>query len=256
MEHQKISILLNEANGSKFVTRKWGIVNDNSKSNYGAGNEIIYNTKPLKFNLCDYNDAYILVRGDITIAGHNLATQVAFKNYAPFTKCITKIDETTIDDAENLDLVMPMYNLVEYSSNYSETTGSLWFYSKDEATSFNNNIVNTDDFKSFKYKAKLLENTEADGVNGIVKNATIALPLKYLTNFRTSLEMPLINCKIELKLKWAKYCVLFAAGNENLNDNNNANNNIFTIKDTKLYVPVVTLPARDNQKLSKLSSKD
>ena len=82
-----------------------------------------------------------------------------------------------------LDLVMPMYNLIEHSSNYSETTGSLWFYSKDKATYFDNNIANTNNFKSFKYKAKLLKKTEADGDNGILKNATMEVPLKYLGNF-------------------------------------------------------------------------
>ena len=132
MEHQKILNLLNEANTSKFITRKWNIVNDdNSKANYNAGNEITYNTEVLKSNLCDYNDAYILVKGDITVTAAP-EIQVAFKNCAPFTKCITKTDETTIEDAEDLDLVIPMYNLIEYSSYYSETTGSLWFYSKDE----------------------------------------------------------------------------------------------------------------------------
>ena len=85
------------------------------------------------------------MRGGITIIGHQV-TQVAFKKCAPFTKCITKIDETTIDDAENLNLFMLMYSLIEYSSNYSETTGSLWFYSKDEATNFNANIANTNNF--------------------------------------------------------------------------------------------------------------
>ena len=143
-------------------------------------------------NLCDCNDGYILVRGDITIIGHQV-TQVAFKNCAPFTKCITKIDEKTTDDAENLDLVIPMYNLIECSSNYSKTTGSLWLYSKDEATDFDADIANTNNFKSFMYKAKLLENTEADGANGILKNATNTVPLKYLSNFWRSLEMPLIN---------------------------------------------------------------
>ena len=123
MVHQKILNLLNETNDCKFVTRKWNIVNDNSKSNYDATNEITYNTEILKSNLCDYNNVYILVRGDITVVAAP-ATQVAFKNCASFTKCITKIDETTIDDAENLDLVMPIYNLIEYSSNYSETMGS------------------------------------------------------------------------------------------------------------------------------------
>ena len=108
-------------------------------------------------------------------------------------------------DAEDLNLVMPMYNLIEYSSNYSETTRSLWFYSKDEATNFNNDIENTDDFKSFEYKAKLLGNTVAQPAPNqayrILKNVAIALPLTYLNNFWRSLEMPLINCKVELKLK-------------------------------------------------------
>ena len=115
-----------------------------------------------------------------------------------------------------------MYNLIEYSSNYSEKTKSLWFYSKDEATDFNADIVNNN-FRSFKYEAKLLENTEADGANGVLKNATIAVPLKYLrSNFWRSLEMPLINCKVELKLNWAKYFVLSAAGADNTNaDSNN-----------------------------------
>ena len=179
----------------------------------------------------------------LLFAGRSLATELAFKNCAPFTKCITKIDGTTIDDAEDLDLVMPMHNLIEYSSYYSETTRSLWFYSKDEATDFDNNTENTDNFKSFKYKSKLLENTETNRANGILKNPTIPVPLKYLCNFWRSREIPWINCTVELKLKWTKYCVLPAAGNDNTNANPN---NIFTIKDTKLYVPVVTLSARDN----------
>ena len=105
------------------------------------------------------------------------------------------------------------------------------------------------------YKAKLLENTEADNTNGILKNPTIAVPLKYLSHFWRSLEMSLINCRVELKVKWTKHCVLSAAGADNFN-NRDSNNIIFTIKDTKLSVPVVTLSARDNQKLSKLLSKE
>ena len=111
MEHQKILNLLNEPNDSKFATRKWNIVNDQSNVTYDVGNEIIYNTEVLKSNLCDYHDAYILVKGDITVTAAP-ATQVSFKNCAPVTKCITKIDGTTADDAEDLDLVMPMYNLL------------------------------------------------------------------------------------------------------------------------------------------------
>ena len=191
MEHQKILNLLNEANDSKYVTRKWNIVNDNSNANYAA-HEITYDTEVLKYSLCDYNDAYILVKGDITIIGHQ-ETQAAFKNCASFIKCIAKIDKATIDDAEDLDLVMPMYNLIEYSSSYSETTGSLWFYSEYVVTNFNTDIANINNFKSFKYKTKLLKKTEADGENGILRNTTIAVPLKYLSNFWRLLEMPIIN---------------------------------------------------------------
>ena len=163
-------------------------------------------------------------------------------------KCITKYDGTTIDDVEDLDLVMPVYNSEEYSSKYSETTESLWFYSEDEVINFNAVIDNDNNFKSFNYKIKLLENTVAQSntinVNGILRNATIAVLLTYLSNFLRSLEMPLINCKVELKLRQTKYCVQSTTGNDNLNniDNDNNGNNIsFTIKDTKLCVPVVTL---------------
>ena len=114
----------------------------------------MYITEVLKSNLCVYNDAYIIVRDNITIIGHQ-TTEVTFKNCAPFTKYITKIDGTTINHAEDLDLVMIMYNLMEYSSNYSETTESLWFYSKDGATDFN----------------------EAVGANGILKKWNNCCPI-------------------------------------------------------------------------------
>ena len=126
-------------------------------------------------------------------------------------------------------------------------------------SNFNNNIENTDNFKSFKHHAKLLGNTEAElassNADEILKNAKIVVPLKYLSNFWGSLEMPLINWKVELKRKWRKYCVLSANSNDNDSDNDNADNIIFTIKRTQLYVPVVTLSAKDNKKLSRLLSK-
>ena len=112
MENQKTLNLLNEASDSKFTTRKWNMVNDQSNANYDIGNKIIYNTEVLKSNLCDYNDAYILAKGDIAITGHQ-AAEVAFKKFLPFTKDITKINETTIDNADDSNLVMPMYNLIE-----------------------------------------------------------------------------------------------------------------------------------------------
>ena len=98
---------------------------------------------------------------------------------------------------------MLMYNLLESVSNYSDITGSLWFYSKDETTHFNNAITYDNNFKSFECKTKLIGRTAA--ANGILENATITMPLKYLSNFWRSLEMPLINCKFELKLKWMKH---------------------------------------------------
>ena len=99
---------MNEASDFKIATRSWNILNDWSICDVEF--EIIYNTEVLKFNVCDYNDAYILIRGNIII--RHQATQVAFKNCAPFTKFITKIDETTTDDAEDLDLVIAMYNMI------------------------------------------------------------------------------------------------------------------------------------------------
>ena len=210
----------------------------------------------LKSNLCDYNDAYILIIGYMTVVVAP-ATQVSFKNCAPFIKCIKKIDWKTIGDAEDLDLVMPMYNLIEYILIYSERAGSLRFYSKDEATDFKADIANDNNFKSFKYKAKLLGNTEAHPSpfisKGFIKNVTIAVSLKYLSNFWISLELPLINCIVELKLKWTKHCVLYAGSNDDTNAN--PDNIVFTIKDTKLYVPIVTLSAKDNQNLLNLLNK-
>ena len=119
--------------------------------------KIIYKTEVIKSNLCDYNNTYILVRDDITIIGHNV-TQAAFKNCTPFTKCITYTDGTTIDDAEDLDLVILMYNLLEYSSNYSDTCSS-WFNSKDEAIDFadianNDNVIRRHSYKWIKWSLK------------------------------------------------------------------------------------------------------
>ena len=119
MERQKILSLLNEANDSKFVTKELNIVNDQSNSNYSAVNEIIYNTEVLKPSLCDFSDYYILVRGGIIFIWPDIAIAVALKNCAPFINYITKVDGTTIDDAEDLDLVTPMYNLLENRSSYS-----------------------------------------------------------------------------------------------------------------------------------------
>ena len=138
---------------------------------------------------------------------------------------------------------MPMYNLIEYSDNYSDTPGSLWQFKRDE---LNNDNINTaladNNAPSFKYKASIIGNTDVDGANSKKDDVKLAVPLKYLSNFWRSLEMPLINCKIELSLKWYENCILSSAGTAAT----------FAITDTKLYVPVVTLKTEDNAKLSKL----
>ena len=133
----------------------------------------------LRSNLCDYADAYILVKGTITITGagnHDAARQgderdkgVIFKNCAPFTKCISRINNTDIDNAKDIDIVMPMYNLIEFSDNYSKTSGSLWQYYKDEP---NDNLA---DSKSFKYKVKITGKTP-DNEN--TRDVEIIAPLK------------------------------------------------------------------------------
>ena len=142
-----------------------------------------------------------------------------------------------IDGAEDVDLVMPIYNLIELFRN----KGRFMVYSKNEATSFDADVARNNNFKSFEYKAKLLwiiiAQPDPDYPNGILKNATIVVPLKNLSNFWRLIEMLLINCKVELKFKWKKHCVLAAFGNDNTNDGNTGNM-IFTMKHAELYVPV------------------
>ena len=138
---------------------------------------------------------------------------------------------------------MRIYNLIEYSDNYFDTSGSLWDFKRDEIVN-NANVTNDDNSPSFKYKASIIDNTENNGTKNGVK---IAVPLKYLSNFWRSLEIPFINCKVELSLNWIGNCVLTTAAN--------ANKATFKITDAKPYVPIVTLSAEDNVKLSKLLSE-
>ena len=147
---------------------------------------------------------------------------------------------------------MPMYNLIEYSENYSDTSGSSWCFKGDERT--NNLIVTNDDnAPSFKYKASLITNTEADGTKNGIK---IAVPLKSLSNIWRSLEIPMIYYRVELSLRWIENCVLTSAeigANANATGVDGAT---FTITDPKLYVPIVTLSTEDNVKLSNYWVKD
>ena len=123
----------------RFITKKWVKVHDQSGSaddRYKPNKQIRFKTSMLRSDLCDYSDAYIVVKGTITLDGAANANKrnkgTAFKNNAPFISCISKINNTLIDNAEDLDVVMPMYNLLEYSKSYRKTTGSLWNYYRDE----------------------------------------------------------------------------------------------------------------------------
>ena len=162
MESQKIINLLNnnDIESQKFTTKKSYIINDQNNRQYGVGNEndstIKFETKVIKPNLCDYSDAYILVIGDIKVTNIAADTNVAFKNCAPFTRCI---NDEHIETAENLDIIMSMYNLIEYSDNYSDSSGSLYQFKRDESPiNDNNNPLNItlNNSSSYKYKASLL----------------------------------------------------------------------------------------------------
>ena len=229
----------------------------------------------LRSNLCDYSGAYILVKGTITITApgvNNNANNIRdkrnrpliLKNNAPFVSCITRINGELIEDADDLDIVMPMYNLLEYSKNYRKTIGSLYSYYRDELSddaddnNFGNiKVVNSN---TFKYKNKIIGNTYkvnpcAQGYD-VNKNGTqeveLAIPLKYLGNFWRALNIPLISCEVSLELKWDKYCVITSLEqrhNGGGNRDNAPTAATLAINDCKLYVPAVTLSNDDEIKL-------
>ena len=205
MEYPKIANLIDDTSNqpSKFRTKNWVEINDESRGTYNVNSQIKFKTTMLKSSLCDYSCAYIL-KGTITItgAGANAAARqaderdkgVAFKNCAPFINCISEINNTQVDNAKDIDIVMPMYNLIEYSDNYAKTTGSLWQYFRDEPDD------NLEDSESFKSKIKITGKTPDDDNE---KDVEIIVPLKYLSNVWRTLEMPLINCEVNLILTWS-----------------------------------------------------
>ena len=254
--------------------------------NYSVNKEIKIKTPMLGSDLCDYSDAYIIVKGNIIVAKEtffatdfmNLAEnrraasattsntandaaldgKLAFKNNSPFANCISKINGVLIDITEDLDVLMPMYNLLEYSKNYRKTTGSLWNYYRNEPSDplFSSS-------ESFEYKTSITGNTYNVGddeddydAEKVGKNETeIVIPLKHLSNFWRTLNIPLINCEIELILTWSKNCVLADMTVRDAGNNNDPPAIVaptgleFQITDTKLYVPVVTLSTENDKKL-------
>ena len=194
----------------RFVTKKWIEVYDQSERNNSPNKEIRIKTSMLRSDVCNYFNAYIIVKGDITVTNPNNAKRnkaVAFKNNAPFINCISNINGIKIDNAEDLDVLMPMYNLLGDSKNYKKKAGSLWNCYRDQP----NNPPSTKS-KSFKYKTSITGNTYNIGVheqnynaNKVGKNETeTVIPLKYLSNFWRSLNVPLINCEVEIILTWTK----------------------------------------------------
>ena len=260
MEYDRINKLLGRQQEklTKFVTRNLIKVNDSSR---GTNDD----------DLCDYCDAYVLVKGTITLAGDDENRgnrKIILKNNAPFISCTSKINNELIENAEDLDIVMPMYNLLKYSKNYRKTTGSLFNYYRDELTDDantnvdvgqngtvpNNNVISSE---PFKFRNSIIGNTDAIAdYNTGTKTVEIPVPLKYLGNFWRSLNMLLINCEGSLALTWDKNCVItdFTHKRENPGVNPPAFDDSPTgatlvINDCKLCVPVVTLPRDESNEL-------
>ena len=181
------------------------------------------NTEIVK--LCDYSDVYILVTGNIKVKNGDDATRVAIKNCHPFTRTSFKLNDEQVDTADNLDLTMNLYNLLEYSDKYADTIGSLYQYQRPEPRDANSNVGNLGTaLSSLKYQSGLVQkqlttpnsenvpaNTDPNfaNIHRIWKNIRIVVPLKHISNFCRNLELPLINTKLCMELNWTKYSVLY-----------------------------------------------
>ena len=230
---------------TKFRTKDLVEKSEDARGTYNKITQIKYKTSILKSSLCDYSSAYILVSGTITVAAkagdnpNNVNKEVVFINCAPFTDCISEINKTQIDNAKDVNIVMPMCILIEYSNNNSKTSGSLWQYYRDEpALTDAGAIANfsaADNSALFNFKQKITGKI-ADGGR---KNVEIMVQLIYLSNFWRTLEIVLIICKINLNLTWGEKFVL----------SSDSKATTFAKTDRKFYVPIVTLSTQDNAKV-------
>ena len=250
MDFQKITNFLDttfdDKNFPRFITKNQIEVYDQSEKYYSVNREITIKTPMLRSDLCNFSDVYIVVKGDITVTEPKTYKSLAFKNNTPYINCISKINGTQIDNVEDLEVVMPIHNLLEYNKYYRKATGSPWNYYRDEPSnpsSFNS--------ESFKYKISITGNIYdvGDGETGydatkVGKNETeVVIALKRLSNFWESLNIPLNNCEIELILTQSKNCVLV----DTAAANNPPTGLGSQIKDTNLHVPVVSL-SKENVK--------
>ena len=247
MESQKIKNLLDHKENTfpKYQTKKWYIINDQNNGQYGEGDNsddmVKIDTDVVKPFLCDYADAYILVTRKITVEGGNANTKAAFKNYHLFTKGKIHLNDTHVDESDNLDLIMNMYNLIEYSDKYSDSTGSFCQFKRQEPLDNNANLTVAGS-SSFKYKSNLLGDAIVENNNAVWKNAKIIVPLKYISSFFRSLEIPLINTKLFIEMNYSKNSII----------SNVDGNTLVKITKTELYVLAVSLSTEDNNKLNQL----
>ena len=248
MEYKKLTNLLGTTPDEmpRSITKKWIEVHDqlgNAENRYNQSKQIRFKTLMLRSDLCDCSDAYIVVKGKIIVTDPNnnaYDKKLAFKNNALFVSCISKINNTLIDNAEDLDIVMPIYNLLEYNKNYSKTMGSFWNYYKDEPNKAANNNINywIKDSKSFDYKTSITGKLES---NNTEKETGIVAPLKHLSNFWRIYILRIYSWNILLEqlrtgfkrtIKWNKYRSEMT--NQTKNNNSNSKKQMSEVK-TNIY---------------------
>ena len=287
MGYNKITNLLGKLDKDeipKFTTIKWIEIFDQSNGTYNKNKDIRFKTNQLKNDLCDFNDAYIVVTGTITATIPSNDDNVynrkcSVKNSAPFSNCTLRINSQLIEDAQDLDNVNPMYHLLYYSKDSRKITGSFWNYYPDMPKSAHDNNANLrqriiypiKNSESFNYKTKLIGNVpgvtdpaNGDDIERELENIKIVVPLKNISNFMFNLDFLLINSEIELILKWTEDYVLtkkatreeLPAGDDPaaepaVNAISRPKDLKFSVTDYKLYVLVVTLQTEYQNQLCK-----
>ena len=262
IEYKKIKNLMDTTtdNVPRFITKKWIKVRDqsgNADNRYRPSKQIRFKTSTLQSGLCDYSDAYIVVKGTITVQTENNRAIDGYnrilllENNAPFINCISKINNVLVGNAEDLGIVMPTYNLIEYSKNHSKNIRYLMKVLQRYKDITTDHLTNSE---SFKYKTIITGKTANDGNT---KEVDFSIPLKHLSTFWRTLDISLINCEVPLTLTWSKNCII--NDETTIDADPNANPPVIEIRgptnaklkitDTKLYVPVVTLSTQDDNKL-------